>query len=58
MERRWKKIRYHERAGLLAAPAHSGDNFRVTGTHVEKLSLIRHCRLLDKTYKEIRTLLR
>ncbi|WKN24483.2 MerR family transcriptional regulator [Azotobacter vinelandii] len=51
-------MRYHERAGLLAAPAHSGDNFRVTGTHVEKLSLIRHCRLLDKTYKEIRTLLR
>ncbi|MGX6566725.1 Cd(II)/Pb(II)-responsive transcriptional regulator [Cupriavidus necator] len=51
-------IRYYEREGLLPAPARTEANYRMYGdAHVERLSLIRHCRLLDMTLEDIRTLL-
>lgn len=51
-------IRYYEREGLLPAPARTGGNYRVYGPeHVERLNFVRHCRCLDMTLDEIRTLL-
>lgn len=51
-------IRYYEKEGLLPEPARSDGNFRLYGeAHVERLQLIRHCRSLDMTLSEIRTLL-
>ncbi|WP_163647668.1 Cd(II)/Pb(II)-responsive transcriptional regulator [Modicisalibacter sp. 'Wilcox'] len=51
-------IRYYEREGLLPAPARSRGNYRLYGgAHVERLTFIRHCRALDMTLGEIRTLL-
>ena len=51
-------IRYYEREGLLPVPPRSQGNYRLYGqTHVERLSFIRHCRSLDMTLDEIRTLL-
>jgi Cd(II)/Pb(II)-responsive transcriptional regulator len=51
-------IRYYEREGLLPVPPRSPGNYRLYGTaHVERLSFIRHCRSLDMTLDEIRTLL-
>ncbi len=51
-------VRYYEREGLLPAPARSGGNYRLYGpAHVERLRFIRHCRSLDMTHGEIRTLL-
>jgi Cd(II)/Pb(II)-responsive transcriptional regulator len=52
-------IRYYEREGLVPAPVRSNANYRLYGkAHVERLSFIRHCRSLDMTLEEIRTLLR
>lgn len=52
-------IRYYEREGLLPASARSDANYRIYGNeHFERLSFIRHCRALDMTLEEIRTLLR
>lgn len=52
-------IRYYEREGLLASPARSEGNFRLyMDSHVERLSFIRRCRLLDMSHEEIRGLLR
>jgi Cd(II)/Pb(II)-responsive transcriptional regulator len=52
-------IRYYEREGLVPVPVRSNGNYRLYGkTHVERLSFIRHCRSLDMTLDEIRTLLR
>jgi Cd(II)/Pb(II)-responsive transcriptional regulator len=52
-------IRYYEREGLLLEPARSGGNYRLyTNVHVERLQFIRHCRSLDMTLEEIRSLLR
>lgn len=52
-------IRYYEREGLLPAPARSEGNFRLYGdAHAERLQFIRHCRSLDMTLDEIRTLLK
>lgn len=52
-------IRYYEREGLLPAPARTEANYRMYGEeHVERLLLIRHCRSLDMTLDEIRTLLK
>ena len=52
-------IRYYERQGLLPAPARTAGNFRVyDDAHLERLRFIRHCRNLDMTLDEIRTLLR
>ncbi len=51
-------IRYYEREGLLPAPARSEANYRLYGErHVERLVFIRHCRALDMTLDEIRSLL-
>lgn len=52
-------IRYYEREGLLQQAGRTEGNYRVYGlAHVERLSFIRHCRRLDMTLEEIRTLLR
>lgn len=52
-------IRFYEREGLLPAPARTGSNYRAyEASHAERLSFIRHCRNLDMTLDEIRTLLR
>lgn len=51
-------VRYYEREGLLPAPARSRGNYRLYGpAQVERLRFIRHCRSLDMTHEEIRTLL-
>ena len=51
-------VRYYEREGLLPAPARSSGNYRMYGpTHVDALRFLRHCRSLDMTHEEIRTLL-
>jgi Cd(II)/Pb(II)-responsive transcriptional regulator len=51
-------VRYYEREGLLPAPARSSGNYRLYGlAHVARLRFIRHCRSLDMTHEEIRTLL-
>lgn len=52
-------IRYYERAGLLPKPGRTAGNYRLYGKgHAERLRFIRHCRSLDMTLEEIRTLLR
>jgi Cd(II)/Pb(II)-responsive transcriptional regulator len=52
-------IRYYEREDLLPIPMRSNGNYRVYDKlHVERLLFIRHCRALDMTLEEIRTLLR
>jgi len=52
-------IRFYERQGLLARTARTEGNYRIYGqTHAERLAFIRHCRSLDMTLDEIRTLLR
>ncbi|BBN87643.1 Cd(II)/Pb(II)-responsive transcriptional regulator [Azospira sp. I13] len=51
-------IRYYEREGLLPEPGRSEGNYRIYGSmHLERLTFIRHCRGLDMTLDEIRTLL-
>lgn len=51
-------IRYYERLGLLPAPKRSDANYRVYDRdHIDRLAFIRHCRCLDMTLDEIRTLL-
>lgn len=51
-------VRYYEREGLLPTPVRTEGNYRIYGaSHVERLSFIRHCRSLDMTLGEIRTLL-
>lgn len=52
-------IRYYEREGLLPEPSRTDSNYRIYGeAHIERLLLIRHCRSLDMSLDEIRTLLR
>lgn len=52
-------IRYYERQGLLPAPGRSDGNFRVyEDGHLQRLQFVRHCRSLDMSLDEIRTLLR
>jgi len=52
-------IRYYERQGLLPAAQRADNNYRLyTAAHTERLSFIRHCRNLDMTLDEIRSLLR
>ncbi|WP_163559377.1 Cd(II)/Pb(II)-responsive transcriptional regulator [Halomonas sp. NO4] len=51
-------IRYYEREGLLPEPTRSRANYRLYGdSHAQRLRFIRHCRALDMTLEEIRTLL-
>ena len=52
-------ICFYERKGLVPAPVRSENNYRVYGeAHAARLQFIRHCRSLDMTLDEIRTLLR
>ncbi len=51
-------IRYYEREGLLPEPARTDANYRnYDSSHLERLAFIRHCRSLDMTLSEVRTLL-
>ena len=52
-------IRYYEREGLLPKPARSDGNYRLyaEGERV-RLEFVLHCRALDMTLQEIRTLLK
>ncbi|MGE4336923.1 MAG: Cd(II)/Pb(II)-responsive transcriptional regulator [Pigmentiphaga sp.] len=51
-------IRYYEREGLLPPPGRNTANYREYGpAHLDQLAFIRHCRNLDMTLDEIRTLL-
>lgn len=51
-------VRFYEREGLLPAPARTEANYRMySAEHVQRLAFIRHCRSLDMTLAEIRTLL-
>lgn len=52
-------IRYYEKEGLLPEPARSNGNYRLyRQEHIERLRFIRHCRTLDMTLAEVRTLLK
>ena len=51
-------IRYYEKVGLLPEPRRFANNYRDYGeVHVGRLEFIRHCRTLDISLEEIRTLL-
>lgn len=51
-------IRYYEQQDLLPPPPRSAGNYRLYGSaHVKRLQFVRHCRSLDMTLDEIRTLL-
>lgn len=51
-------VRYYEKEGLLPTPQRTGGNYRsYQPFHLERLRLIRNCRMLDMTHEEIRTLL-
>lgn len=52
-------IRFYEREGLIPPARRSDNNYRLyTATHADRLAFIRHCRNLDMTLDEIRSLLR
>lgn len=52
-------IRFYEREGLIPKARRADNNYRVYGAaHAERLAFIRHCRNLDMTLDEIRSLLR
>lgn len=52
-------VRYYERAGLLRPLTRSTGNYRLyASAHIERIAFIRHCRSLDMSLDEIRTLLR
>ena len=51
-------IRYYEREGLVPKPQRSAGNYRLySEAQLERLSFIRHCRSLDMTLDEVRSLL-
>ena len=51
-------IRYYEREGLLPEAVRTEANYRsYDSSHIQRLAFIRHCRSLDMTLGEIRTLL-
>ena len=51
-------IRYYEKEGLLPEPSRSEGNYRLyREDHIERLQFILHCRTLDMTLNEVRTLL-
>lgn len=52
-------IRFYEREGLIPKARRADNNYRVySQAHAERLAFIRHCRNLDMTLDEIRSLLR
>jgi Cd(II)/Pb(II)-responsive transcriptional regulator len=51
-------IRYYEKSGLMPAPPRSVGNYRQYGPdQATRLAFIRHCRALDMSLDEVRTLL-
>ncbi len=51
-------VRFYEKEKLLPTPTRTAGNYRLyTEAHVGRLSFIRHCRSLDMTLEEIRSLL-
>ena len=51
-------VRFYEKEGLLPAHTRTAGNYRLyTEADVKRLSFIRHCRSLDMTLEEIRSLL-
>lgn len=51
-------VRFYESAGLLPAPARTGNNYRsYSAQHLETLHFIRQCRLLDIPLVDIERLL-
>ncbi len=55
---RVETIRFYEREGLLPPISRNPGNYRLyTDAQLERLTFIRHCRHLDMTLAEIRTLL-
>ena len=51
-------LRYYEREGLLELPKRSAGNYRrYADSDIARVQFIRHCRSLDMTLGEIRTLL-
>jgi len=51
-------IRYYERAGLIAAPARTGGNYRSYGAEdIDRLGFIRRTRDLGFTLEQVRALL-
>ena len=53
-----ESVRFYEREALLPKPERTAGNYRIyAAEHVERLAFIRHCRSLDMTLDEIRTLL-
>ena len=51
-------IRYYEKEHLLPEPSRSAGNYRLYNEeHIERLQFILHCRTLDMTLDEVRTLL-
>ena len=53
-----KTIRYYEREGQLPEASRTESNYRIyVNSHINRLAFIRHCRSLDMTLYEIRTLL-
>lgn len=52
-------IRFYEREGLIPAARRTDNNYRqYSAAHADRLAFIRHCRNLDMTLDEIRSLLR
>jgi Cd(II)/Pb(II)-responsive transcriptional regulator len=50
-------IRYYEREGLLKAPVREANGYRCYGSeHLAQLNFIRHCRSLDISLLDVRTL--
>ena len=50
-------IRYYEREGLLKAPVREANGYRCYGSeHLVQLHFIRHCRSLDISLLDVRTL--
>ena len=51
-------VRFYERLGLLPRPLRTEANYRdYAREDVQRLAFIRHCRSLDMTLEEVRTLL-
>lgn len=51
-------IRYYEREGLIPKPERGANNYRLyDSSHLETLSFIRNCRVLEMTLEEIKSLL-
>lgn len=51
-------LRYYEKVGLLPSPPRRGNGYREYGPdHVERLAFIRHCRALDMSLADVKSLL-